>query len=224
MKNNFKNFKKQKKGFTTALLRGLGFTTASPRGLGFTTAPPRGLGFTLIESLVGITILLVSVIGPLYIAFQGVSLSILAKNQVIASYLAQEGIEFVRFRIATNSNMDEDGIGLILPTNSDYSLLACSWQRNGGNYCTINVFDNTTANCNTFALPGDECPYIKYNSTNHTYNYSDGEETFFRRSIRINHNNLPTDTEFQVESEVEWGRPDNLRSIVLKEVIRDWRP
>lgn len=184
-------------------------------------------GFTLIESLMGITILLVAVIGPLYIAFQGVSLSILAKNQVIASYLAQEGIEFVRFRIITNSNMGEVGNGLILPADTSYGLGGCSFPNNGGNSCMVDVFNNLNdgkgqvANCFVY---GGECPYIKYNSTDHTYNYSDGDETFFRRSICIKHNNGAGDTEFQVESEVEWGRPDNLHNIVIKEVIRDWRP
>ncbi len=195
MKNNFKNSKTQKKGFT------------------------------LIEALVGITILLVSVIGPLYIAFQGISLSILAKNQVIASYLAQEGIEFVRFRIDTNSNMGNVGNGLI-SSGSAYDLSDCSWQSNGNKDCTVDVFNNTTANCDVYALPDNTCDYIKYDSPNKRYNYSDGDKTFFRRSIRINHQPAlgVNDIEFQVESKVEWGRPDDLRSIVIKEVIRDWRP
>ena len=204
MKNNFKNLKTktQKKGFTPHTFAKVG-------------------GFTLIETLVGISILLVAVVGPLTIAYQGVSLSLIARDQIVASLLAQEGMEFVRFRIGTNNNLGSVGNHLIAtttPSMTAYNLSDCSWQLNPGSYCTINVFTNTTASC------GGTCPYLKYNSATGEYNYTAGDDTFFRRSIRIDHNNGPDDVEFQVESKVEWGKPDDVRSIVLKEVIMDWQP
>ena len=173
-------------------------------------------GFTLIETLVGISILLVAVIGPLYIAFQGILLPTMAKNQITATFLAQEGIEFVRFRIATNSNMGSIGKDLI-STTTVYDLSNCSLQ-----HCIIDTFSDSVFSCSIYA--GGKCPYIKYNSTSKKYNYSDGEDTFFRRYIVINHNNLNDDTEFQVESKVEWGKPDDLHDVIIKEVIADWRP
>ncbi len=182
-------------------------------------------GFTLIEALVGITILLVAVIGPLYIAFQGVTLAFLARDQTIASFLAQEGVEFVRFRINTNDN--EGNIGKDLLTATDYDLTKCSWQLNGYNYCIIDPFTDTVYQCDVYMLPGNECPYLKYDTANKKYNYTSGDDTLFRRSIRINHDSTLPDNEiveFQIESKVEWGRPDDPHSIVLKEIIRDWWP
>ena len=53
-------------------------------------------GFTLIETLVAITILVLSVGGPLYSAGRSLAVARGASNQLTASYLAQEGIEYVR--------------------------------------------------------------------------------------------------------------------------------
>jgi type II secretory pathway pseudopilin PulG len=53
-------------------------------------------GFTLVETLIGITILLVSVITPLSVASYAITYSNNARDEVVATNLAQEAIEFVR--------------------------------------------------------------------------------------------------------------------------------
>ncbi|PIR85206.1 hypothetical protein COU15_02255 [Candidatus Kaiserbacteria bacterium CG10_big_fil_rev_8_21_14_0_10_45_20] len=53
-------------------------------------------GFTLIETLVAISVLLVSLAGPLTIAAQSLSVATYAKEQISAFYLAQEAVEYVR--------------------------------------------------------------------------------------------------------------------------------
>ena len=227
MNNKFKNLKIQEKDLTPTssfLLpkRGaVGNKKKKNLVRGFTLRPCGA--FTLIETLVGVTILLVAVVGPLYTAFQGVSLSLLARDQITASFLAQEGIEFVRFRIGTNNNLGKSGAQLI--SFGDYALSDCS-----GQYCIIEVFNETPAaaitRCDFDALPGDDCQYLRYSTTTKKYDYDmtgDTYETLFRRSIRIDHDGLAGDTEFQVEAKVEWGRPDNVHSIILKEVIMDWQ-
>jgi len=195
MKNSFKNLKKQKKGFT------------------------------LIETLVAIAILITSVIGPLSIAYQGVSLSLLARDQITASFLAQEGLEFVRFRIGTNNNLGEAGNGLIDPALgvSSYSLLECSAY--GGHYCIVDPFQTNLGlaifSCDPYS--GGVCPYLKYDQGTGRYNYTTGQDTNFRRSIIIKYDNSdPSPTEFQVESRVDWGKPGDFHSVILKEVIMDW--
>jgi hypothetical protein len=52
--------------------------------------------FTLIETLVGVTILTLAVSGPLVGASHALVLAQLSRDQLTASYLAQEGIEYVR--------------------------------------------------------------------------------------------------------------------------------
>lgn len=53
-------------------------------------------GFTLIEAMVAVTILTLSIAGPLYTANSAIVASMIARDQLTASYLAQEGIEYVR--------------------------------------------------------------------------------------------------------------------------------
>lgn len=54
------------------------------------------LGFTLIETMIAVTILTLSVSGPLLGASRALVLAEISRDQLTASYLAQEGIEYVR--------------------------------------------------------------------------------------------------------------------------------
>jgi prepilin-type N-terminal cleavage/methylation domain-containing protein len=53
-------------------------------------------GFSLVETLVAITILLIVIVGPLSISSQSARSTSFASEQVIAFFLAQEGIEIVQ--------------------------------------------------------------------------------------------------------------------------------
>lgn len=53
-------------------------------------------GFTLIETMVAVSILTLAVAGPLFTASRAVLAATNARDQLTASYLAQEGIEYVR--------------------------------------------------------------------------------------------------------------------------------
>lgn len=60
------------------------------------TAPLTPRAFTLVETLVAITILTLAVAGPLFTASRAIVAAQGARYQLIASHLAQEGIEYVR--------------------------------------------------------------------------------------------------------------------------------
>lgn len=53
-------------------------------------------GFTLIETLIAVSVLMIAIVGPLTLAQNGISSAVYARDQITASYLAQEAIEFVR--------------------------------------------------------------------------------------------------------------------------------
>jgi Tfp pilus assembly protein PilV len=53
-------------------------------------------GFTLVEALVAISLLMVAISSPMYIAQKGLSASMFARDQMTASFLAQDGIEAVK--------------------------------------------------------------------------------------------------------------------------------
>jgi len=52
--------------------------------------------FTLIEALVAISILMIAIASPMTLAQKGLSTAVLSKDQMIASFLAQDAIEAVR--------------------------------------------------------------------------------------------------------------------------------
>jgi prepilin-type N-terminal cleavage/methylation domain-containing protein len=54
-------------------------------------------GFTLIETLVAISILMISIAGPMVLVGNGIRSSGFARDQVTAFYLAQDAIEAVRY-------------------------------------------------------------------------------------------------------------------------------
>ena len=53
-------------------------------------------GFTLVEALVAVTIITLSVAGPLFTANRAIVAAQNTRLQLTASYLAQEGVEYVR--------------------------------------------------------------------------------------------------------------------------------
>lgn len=53
-------------------------------------------GFTLVETLVAIAVLMLAIIGPMTIAARGLQSAFFAKEQLTATYLAQEAVEAMR--------------------------------------------------------------------------------------------------------------------------------
>lgn len=53
-------------------------------------------GFTLVEAMVAISILSLSITGPMIIAQKGIGSAIYARDQITAFYLAQEAVEYIR--------------------------------------------------------------------------------------------------------------------------------
>lgn len=53
-------------------------------------------GFTIVETLVAITVLMIAIAGPLVVASKGLFGADLAKDQMVASYLAQESLEMAK--------------------------------------------------------------------------------------------------------------------------------
>jgi type II secretory pathway pseudopilin PulG len=53
-------------------------------------------GFTLIEALVAVSILMIAIASPMYLTQKSLSTASLAKDQMVASFLAQDAIEAVK--------------------------------------------------------------------------------------------------------------------------------
>lgn len=59
---------------------------------------PLKKGFTLVETMVGLTILTLAIIGPLYIALNSAWSIRSSRDFFLSQYLAQEGLELIRYK------------------------------------------------------------------------------------------------------------------------------
>lgn len=163
-------------------------------------------GFTLIETFVAVTILVTAVAGPLTLAQKGLQSAILARDQLVASFLAQEGLEFVRERRDNNS--------LASPRPSDWleGLDACI----DPSTCIVNSSDDTVVAC------GGECPPLRLDTTYGFYNYigSNAVTPFTRTVTIVRHAN---GREAKVYSTLSWRTSIFDREVVLEDVLFKWQ-
>lgn len=174
-------------------------------------------GFTLIETLVAILILTTAIVGPLTIVEKGLNASLIAKDQVLAFNLAQDAVEYARFRRDTNrlsGNADWlaglDGAGGCTSTDRSAS-------------CIVDSIQNTVVPC-----VNGTCPALNFNSTTHQYTYSgvggSVASTIFTRAISIKTPISGNANEAELTVSVSWQDQGTLtRTVVVRENIFNWQ-
>lgn len=173
-------------------------------------------GFTLIETLIAITILASAVAGTMTIAFQGLRGAQLSSDQMVASYLAQEGIDFIR------SKRDENYLSRISSgmavTDWDVGLDACK----GGTGCTI---DMTVPSNNPVAC-GSPCSPLTINVTSGLYGQRTPDATWVASPFtrRVTMTSASQDVYSIVTVTVTWQTGPIARSLTLREVLTNWQP
>ena len=158
--------------------------------------PWRSGGFTLLEALVAISILMVAVVAPITIAQKGLSSAVYTKNQMIASYLAQDAIEYIK------NKRDEFAKGRGLDDREWTGFKNFFADCMNSNFCAIDTNDNLgegTVVVNT----GDTLKI-----TDGFYGYTaGGKETNFTRKIQIIETD-PNLVEASIQVIVSWGDSD----------------
>lgn len=81
-------------------------------------------GFTLLETMVAVSLLMLSIVGPLTIAQKSVKTSTYTKNRTTAYYLAQDAVEYLRNIRDTNSLRGYDWNRLLLAYSPCISSVA----------------------------------------------------------------------------------------------------
>lgn len=76
----------------------------------FSINSKKNKGFTLVETLVAISVLLTTLVGPITIASRSLNASFFLREQMVSVYLAQEGIESVLLLRDESALAAEDGI------------------------------------------------------------------------------------------------------------------
>ena len=175
-------------------------------------------GFTLLEVIVAIFILTVGAGSSFILISKTLSAASLVKENLIASYLVQEGIEIVRNIRDTNwlqarnpSKISLFNDGLICPAPP------CDFQ---ADYTTL-TFTETT-DFEKCSDPGYNCHSydgVPLKIDGGFYNYTSGTETKFKRKITIEKKDSDN---IKVEVNVEWtekGRTHNLKAL---EYLTGW--
>ena len=159
-------------------------------------------GFTLIEALVAISILTMSTALPLTASYIGASHARDARDQLVATYLAQDAIEYLRHRISENVRKDAEPLR---------GLDACA-----GQWCLIDALAGEVA-----ADPEGE--YIGRDPVSGLYGYDDEwEKTQFVRRVMIEAGDALDGTGFELIVEMEWGREAARKSFPLREYMTTW--
>ncbi len=156
-------------------------------------------GFTLIETLVAVLLLATAIVGPLTIASKGLTSTMIAKDQFIGFYLAQDAIEQVRFLRDT----------ACLATPGDSTGCPGSAWLQGLNNCLVSVnpngcvLDSLATNPASPAACVSICEPMRYDATNHIFNYNPAMPLTpqkFIRTVKITN----TADEAVVTVEVNW--------------------
>jgi prepilin-type N-terminal cleavage/methylation domain-containing protein len=149
-------------------------------------------GFTLVETLVAISILSLSILSGFTAVQNSLKSSVTAKNQMIAFYLTQDAMEFIK------NKRDENGlvyINTVSPSPNTWldgivtvANGAGSGPCGAGKTCRIDSGANTVTDC---AGDGANCINLRQDkvinsATKGLYGYTGGwTDSGFRRSISI---------------------------------------
>lgn len=166
-------------------------------------------GFTLVETLVAVAILTLAVSGAFSAASASITSSTYSKDQIIAFYLAQEGIEFIRNMRDENGLNGRNWLTNIAANNGDDCYF--------GRACYVDAVTNTMERCSS---PGN-CPLIRQNATTGFYGYTGSWPlTKFRREIVLTQVNP---NEVSITVTVNWSRGLVNRQFKARENILNWQ-
>lgn len=157
-------------------------------------------GFTLVEALVALTILTVALIPAFQQATTAINLSGSMRNSLIASNLAQEGLEVIRAIRDANWFAGNSFDGLI-----DVAAI-CS----GG--CLVQ-YDSTVP------LPLGGNPLLKLDPVSGLYQYNAGIDTIFRRKMILT---VISSHELKIVAEVSWDERTGTKVYSVEYHLFDW--
>lgn len=158
-------------------------------------------GFTLVETLVAIMILMASVVLPMSIYSNSITSARSSGSQVTAYYLAQDAMEFIKYKVATNLNKGDAWFDGGLP-NCDSGL------------CTIDSVNNNicSVGCDSTLL---------IDSSTGLYAHNTGSPSVFSRTVKFSDD--PNEKGGLVEVVVSWDSGGSTRKVVVKEYMFKWR-
>ena len=154
-------------------------------------------GFTLVEALAALAVLTVGLVPIMMAAFSATGVADSLRNDMIASNLAQEGIEVVRAVRDTNWFKGLPAFDPSTITMGDHQV----------------VWNSTTITAAYTNIP------LKIDG-NGVYNYTTGTNTIFYRKVTLTQISA---SEIQVISDVTWKDRKQNRDIKIESYLFDWK-
>lgn len=182
-------------------------------------------GFTLIEVLVAVFILITAVVVPLTIGSKGIFYANVVRDQSIASYLAQEAMEYVRV-VRDNAFLEE--------SINAQSIASNAWSSFVNTISNCDVTGNTSApGCvidierNIFEQCSSGCELWIDGNGKYTTEKSGGtEKSTFTRIIKTSQEgefNTSNSSRTKVEVTVTWKTNSLERSVTITNYLTPWQ-
>ena len=159
-------------------------------------------GFTLIETLFAVLIFSAALVALMSIAGRGIAAANSAREQVVAHYLAQEGVEIVR-------NMRDRGEFATIETCTE------------SDPCQV-VYNEMNSAPTLQPCPGP-CPSVK--EMNQAFTDVGSDSIYVRRVYLIPRfpDSLGAYQEYEVISEVRWTSKAIARRVLLQTILTKWQ-
>lgn len=175
-------------------------------------------GFVMVEMLVAVSLILLVLPGTLAIASKALSISSYQKNQMIATYLAEEGQELVRsVRDKNVLTILRDGSG---SWDAGFSSGKCTVTP-----CTIDIIGETmtagSGNLDNLSI-APNATYRLYTDANGFYSHTaSGNPTIFYRGIFVTPAVGHTD-QVNIRSVVVWDTPSGRKKVEFPGFLAYW--
>ncbi len=188
--------------------------------------PVEYTGFTLIETLIAVTILILAVVGPLYVADRAIVTSQISRDQLVASYLAQEGIEYVRtmrdheFLVsygAGGSTVSTNAWNAFVGGSSSGSIASCITTT-----CTLDPSKPMGTGSGSALAPcsGSACSPLYLSSGEYTEQSGSGSVTPFTRTLQAT---LASTNDMRIMSTVTWTSRGTLYRVSVYDHLVPWQ-
>lgn len=170
-------------------------------------------GFTIMETLVAIAILTIGITAPITVVFNAIQSANVAQDQITANYLAEEGIEYIRYVRDTNIIQGDPWLN-----NLQHCL---SSDGSGGDVCNLVLPTDVVNNNGDFINCGaGPCGPIEFDGTFYKGDRGPGAPTAFVRDITINE--VIVDREAELVVTVTWTTSGTVRSFSVQERLLNW--
>ena len=178
--------------------------------------PAGQAGFTLVETMVAIALLTIAIVAPMSLTVQSLATAYYARDEIIASNLAQEGIEAIRSVRDANILLTAEGT----PTNL-YTGIPI------GTYFTVDAHTIPTTLTNCFQQPCSKAEStLQTNGQLYGYNVAWTTTTNFQRSAIatvVRSDAVGEPQEIRIAVTVTWATGSiQSRSFVIYENLYRW--